>query len=399
MTFFIKALLFCTFSLQTIIFLPIGSTSNIGIAIIGCLLLLSKIDTRSSVKKTSLLPVALGVAALLIQLYYAAIDPKSTLSYLQFSFFVFAATVVFLFGIRAPTSRTIDSISSAAKASFILVFFVAFAQYAEHLATGGTTIFDLVSRHQINDNFYIRNQIVSGNFRSIGPYYEPSYLAMMILFFWTIISVAQKQKLFFYDFLLVCSAIIASSFLLAAATFLLLTYKAIAGKKIKIKTLPIYIAAIPLFLGIAYFIADTTGYLNRLTEFQNEGSSAYFRLIAPLKIIQYVLFERISPLPIGTLDSVLFQFGLVDEAGKTFDNGYYIVIANFSWLGVLLLTYLLFQLGNKIKESMRISSIRGLIPLYAVILPLFNGLIFSPEFCLIVLTLIILWKHSYDRRA
>ncbi|MCY1285900.1 putative colanic acid polymerase WcaD [compost metagenome] len=391
----IYIIIFLGFLAPTTLYLGLPGGGKIGISLFLCVILLI-ITKTGKLKKESLhlKYLMLGIFFISIQGLLLFAKFSSTLAFLQAAFFLFIMYGFLSLKDRNQTKFANTTITECAKASLLITFTICIAQYIEYHILGSRELLELISKTQINDNFYILNQLDSGKFRSIGTYYEPSYLAMMSIFFWVLINTTHPLKTLKYDFLLlgICYTSNSLSFTLGGVIMLTLKHLVLSHRSKTNFTILFYIA--PTLIIIGFFTSIAPINFDRINELQIEGSSGFYRVIAPLHIISWVLFERIIPLPLGSLSEYFYSFGLSDEIGKSFDNGYYILIAYLSWAGLALVITTSILTIRKALSQLTQKDSRALVLTYLLMLPLFNGLIFSPEFTLI---LIYLLKAYRDR--
>jgi putative colanic acid polymerase len=93
----------------------------------------------------------------------------------------------------------------------------------------------------------------------------------------------------------------------------------------------------------------------------------------------------------------LFQFGA--EQSVTLDNGLYVIVFYFGWVGLLMLFGLVaWALSRQANESIAPSVPSIVVKFWLVGSLLFSGAIFAPEFALVTLLVIVVWRESLKER-
>lgn len=98
-------------------------------------------------------------------------------------------------------------------------------------------------------------------------------------------------------------------------------------------------SAVPVFLASILLLAALGNYLStRLLSINSVGSSANYRLVAPLRVMEDVLTKNPLGLPLGSIYDVIQTYGLqmdgVDET-VSLDNGVYVIVYYFGWIGLI----------------------------------------------------------------
>ncbi|MGG6380030.1 putative colanic acid polymerase WcaD [Paenarthrobacter sp. NEAU-H11] len=158
----------------------------------------------------------------------------------------------------------------------------------------------------------------------------------------------------------------------------------------------IAIAAAGLIFGVILYAGD---YLwIRLLSFGTEGSSAYYRVFAPVEVLMDVLADAPLGMPLGSVEQVMSRYGL-EMAGvqaTSLDNGFYVIIFYFGWLGVLLLILMLAATlyASRIRSS---SAFAWVAPIWLFASLFFSGGIMAPEFA--VMTFIVVARYRSTPRS
>ncbi len=125
----------------------------------------------------------------------------------------------------------------------------------------------------------------------------------------------------------------------------------------------------------------------RLSEINTEGTSGYWRLIAPQKIIINAFSTTPFGVPFGQVENFVTSLGLVhgNTIGSSIDNGMALLIFYFGVFGVGFLIYILFQI---VKFTLLGNYKKLMFWVYAFMSLQFTGGVFLPEFTLLLVFLI-----------
>ena len=141
-------------------------------------------------------------------------------------------------------------------------------------------------------------------------------------------------------------------------------------------------------LSIPVAIASLGG---RLAEISIEGSSGYWRLIAPLTILKNVFVNYPLGVPFGQIESFLAPMGLQHGrgVGTSIDNGMYCLAFYFGWCAVFFISWLVFRLANAVLHDHFVDAVYWWYIIGAL---QFSGGIFVPEFVYPVLLVTYLYR-------
>ena len=130
----------------------------------------------------------------------------------------------------------------------------------------------------------------------------------------------------------------------------------------------------------------------RFGEINVEGTSGYWRLIAPLIITSEVVFQHPLGVPFGHMQDFIIPLGLFhgNSVGSTLDNGMYVLLFYFSWFGICFVLWMLYMLAKAIYRG----NARDIILWWFVIVSLqFSGGIFLPEYLFILLLVVFQYRN------
>jgi putative colanic acid polymerase len=119
-------------------------------------------------------------------------------------------------------------------------------------------------------------------------------------------------------------------------------------------------------------------------------------------VVGDILSSQFFGHPLGSLYDVvsryqLFQFGA--EQSVTLDNGLYVIIFYFGWIGLLVLIGLfVWALSAIRREKIGLGVPSIVVRLWLVSCLLFSGAIFAPEFACITFLVVVVWRESLKER-
>jgi putative colanic acid polymerase len=220
--------------------------------------------------------------------------------------------------------------------------------------------------------------------RSPGFYLEPSFNGLVLL---TLMyaRVRLNSEATVKTLMIGVPGLLATRSLAALITFALLALLLTQGAR-KVRQ---HFAKLSVLLGAVAALAISYQYMAvRLSTAFTPGSSANYRLIAPLRVIRDVLDDYPFGRPMGSMREVMYSYELLNGAqiGSSLDNGIYVVIYTFGWLGIAAVL----ALGVYGVLNLRVRPERATAALFILFAAIFTGAVFSPEFVaplvLIVLT-------------
>ena len=126
--------------------------------------------------------------------------------------------------------------------------------------------------------------------------------------------------------------------------------------------------------------------VSRLTSTSQQRTSANFRLDSPLTLLAQVLGNSVIGEPLGSSNQAVTTAGLIvgNQTGKSLDNGIYVYIFYFGWVGIILaggaLLYLLYR-GLTDLEFGRLAAFAIPVVLMSAV---FTGAVITPEYAVLV---------------
>ncbi|CAN5417666.1 hypothetical protein BH10ACT10_BH10ACT10_01740 [soil metagenome] len=136
-------------------------------------------------------------------------------------------------------------------------------------------------------------------------------------------------------------------------------------------------------LGLAtWFVGD---YLRaRLASASDIGSSTNYRLVAPLRLMSDTLTNAPLGHPLGSIQTIVGEYHLLlgSERGTSLDNGVYVIVYYFSWMGVLALATCAVLAAVSAYRHRDWRTIAWVTPIWLLGSLLFSGAVVAPEFVL-----------------
>lgn len=228
--------------------------------------------------------------------------------------------------------------------------------------------------------------------RAQGFYLEPSYNAFVIgtCFFVVALLKLAGPATFVLAFIGLLATRSATASILMLAILLVW---ALTGKRYRL-------GALLLLLIAAYFGGAEV--LERLGSISQTSTSGNFRILAPLPVLFDVLTTHPLGSPLGSVETVMREYDLKNgaTAGVSLDNGIYLLIFYFGWLGV---AFVGVALVGAVRATARLwtvgAGIAAQAPIWLFGSLVFSGGIFLPEYALMVgvTSLAAGWRLSQDR--
>ncbi len=167
------------------------------------------------------------------------------------------------------------------------------------------------------------------------------------------------------------------------------------------KKIPYIILSLLVLIIVIYFLLPYI--LIRLGELGSAGTSSYYRIIGPLKIVSSALTNIDGIIQFGSLYELVSSFGILNgsQVGKTLDNGIYVLIVHFSWLAILAIAVYLFCFMKIFCSEVKINrngKDKGIVILllFVPLSLMFTGAIFSPEYIFTIIAPVIARKINKD---
>jgi putative colanic acid polymerase len=134
----------------------------------------------------------------------------------------------------------------------------------------------------------------------------------------------------------------------------------------------------------------------RAISITNSESSAYYRIVAPLRTLVDVLQSHPFGYPLGSVYEVLktYRLTMAGIPQYSLDNGAYLLVFYFGWPGVLLLAALLAVSIRTLIVRRRQGGLSWIAPIWLIGSLFFSGAIMAPEFALMTGIVLVCIAHS-----
>jgi putative colanic acid polymerase len=125
----------------------------------------------------------------------------------------------------------------------------------------------------------------------------------------------------------------------------------------------------------------------RIGELGVEGASAYYRIISPLIVLRDVLQFKPLGVEFGQVEAFLMPYGLLQTGaeGNTLDNGLYVVVFYFGWVGLAAIVALV---ANAVKQLVLGNRDRAILWTMIFFSMAFSGAVFVPEFAFLIILVV-----------
>jgi putative colanic acid polymerase len=226
--------------------------------------------------------------------------------------------------------------------------------------------------------------------RAYGLFLEPSFNAFMIFFLVSALLMGDKNEgkafVYFLGSIGLLFTASASGILLTLGLFFLLIW-------LKIFRNNVVRVVLLLILPLVFVVLIPDSLLTRLNEVNVEGTSGYWRLIAPVIIITNALSIMPMGIPFGQINEFVLSLDLNHGgyAGSSLDNGLAVLLFYFGLVAFIFLAVILYKLISAIYFRNK----EGVIFWWYVLASLqFSGGIFLPEYILPMILMIYQYKKS-----
>lgn len=306
------------------------------------------------------------------ELLGASADPsRFSRTYLLWAYAIFA---IMLFSF-APLKK-IPNYSREFIIALAVVAAFSLAQVAFFKLFGSTLLYNPFGEYTYMGEYQIDRFAVGDFARAPGFYLEPSFCAFVMFFLTAAILINEKKRdvpgwLWLLSFLSIAITGSASGIIAIFSLFIMRAITSFKNRMLKLTL--IFFTPVLVGVFVTFFLAE------RFAEISVEGTSGYWRLVAPLIILSKVYAEYPFGVPLGQIEAFLLPLGLKHGAGTgtSIDNGIYYLAFYFGWLAVPFVLGLLF----KFLQSMFREDIVGVTLWWFILVSLqFSGGIFLPEY-------------------
>lgn len=299
---------------------------------------------------------------------------------------VFAITVL-LVASKAPIRGDVRLVGRAA---FLVVLILAVYSAAQVLSfdyLSTDVLFNPFGDHQYLYQYDV--ELYAYDIRAPGFYLEPSYNAFVVtsMIFVTLASNYRPAATLAIGAIAVLATQSMSGMLVYACVLLAYLLSRGAGRRVWVGvTLLIFIFTVFYFFGVGSYLLDRT------SNASVEGTSTYFRMVAPLTVIKDVLTNSVTGLPFGEVERVMSDYGLLngETVGSTLDNGVYLMIFYFGWLAIA--ATVLAVLTGVLFFGKQWTPWTFFLLGYVFLSMFYSGGIMSPEYIYVIVLAIFAWR-------
>jgi putative colanic acid polymerase len=198
---------------------------------------------------------------------------------------------------------------------------------------GSTALFNPWKSHQYLYEYDLHAHLLA--LRAPAFYLEPSFNALVITSLLFVLLLLRHRIVCAFALAtlgLLCAASVSGFAILALLS--LLSTRALPRKR-SVETRIVSRISILMLIAVSLWISRA--YLTqRVSSASIIGSSTQYRLMAPLPVLQDVLWHSPLGLPLGSIQQVLPRYDLLNGrvVGSTLDNGLYLLIFYFGWVAL-----------------------------------------------------------------
>jgi len=316
------------------------------------------------------------------------------------------ASLVVLAAFISPVKKIFFKVWSLEKISFLcLSILCAFSlmQVVLFAGWGSVILYNPFGDHQYLGKYDVSRFAASYIVRAAGLYLEPSFNAFIAITLY-VVCLLGKFRLRSSSALTLLSLFAIQSMigLLAfVALWMFIVMRALIGKDEAFKKVWIRLGLVNLMLalvvaytggvsGVINIVSGVSGvsWLSRIEELGKPSTSGYYRIVAPLGMLKDVLVNDPLGKPFGQIEQTLGYYHLLNgtQFGKTLDNGMYLLVFYFGWVGIAFLAFLLIRTVMLINSQ---GDMNELILLVFTLLSFqFSGGILLPEYVLMLVMVI-----------
>ena len=320
--------------------------------------------------------VALTASSALI----TGLEGSDPLSFLRTLALFVLAVIVMVAGSAGldPAFTRSTAFSTAISATLLIVVGLSVLQVAAG-TLGSEAFFNVFGRFQYLYEYqpYLQFNPVP---RAQGFFLEPSYDAFVIGTL-TLMSLLTGRH-----FRGTIAVGILGILMSRSATGLLLLL--IIGVVVAVRSRPAVSVVVLLGLSVVG-VASGTYLQERLESFSTSGSSTNYRLVAPLQVLGDTLLHTPVGHALGSVSKILLGYDLYNgaELGTSLDNGLYVLVFYFGWIGIVLIAVLAIVALRTMLRSGR-SAWGAVAPLWLFGTLFFSGGIMLPEYAVMTALLI-----------
>lgn len=318
------------------------------------------------------------------------------------------SSLTILFSYKLPIlARHVNSESLEKAAFACLVVLCAFSltQTVAFAGLGSTVLYNPFGQHQYLGEYDVSRFANARIIRAPGFYLEPSFNAFVITSLYAICLLGNFRL--WISSILTLSALFFIQSVTGLIVFIviwLLVLMNIQFGKSKARKTWGRLGIVNLVLALAIMFSGGVGGIvkapgadaaTRLTEINAPGSSGYYRMVAPLTVIRDVLTYNPLGKPLGHIEETLVKYQLKNgqQQGTSLDNGLYLLVFYFGWLGVVFIAFLIVNILKQIGSPTGSNKVLALGFVLASLN--FSGGILLPEY--IFLLILVLYQFRLQQ--
>ena len=330
------------------------------------------------------LAALIGLVALLLLPFVNVIGQPSErlVRYLRTdALWIFNVTAIW-WAARGSLAGRRSGIAQGAFAANVIIAGYSAAQAGLAFLTGSTALYNPFRGHQYLHEYdaALQNAGVGAWSRAPSFYLEPSFGALVMVALLAVLMLARYRVTasimvvaFGLSFNRSFTGIITFAIIVAVHLGLSLGHKVPRAIKLGVAACFALVTA----AGLRQLLAARLGELNV------EGASAYYRIVSPLIVLRDVLQFHPFGVEMGQVEAFLLPYGLLQTGaeGNTLDNGLYILVFYFGWIGVAAVVALLIA---AVRQGVRGHREKAILWSTIFFSTVFSGAIFVPEYAFLL---------------
>jgi len=308
-----------------------------------------------------------------IIVYFMEADNLDGIQWIQ-SFALFNLTYYGIYSVSRDSLKNTTILVSAIRIVIPVCF--AFSLLQSSIGFGRYHWLDIPFGNFSNLNTHKLNSLASVS-RAPGFYIEPSYNALVAICLLPVVALLKSNRQRWIYMSLISLWLLATrSFSGLMTMSIILLLKVLFTKKK---------SSIDIFILVIYALVISGYTLSRIESITQPGSSAYFRLISPIKIYTTNLEKFPLGVPLGVREMLVISSSerLEDNLVTSIDNGWLYILIYFGLFGIVFLTMIMvycLRLSLKLRNLGSEYWVFGLLPVFTLG---FTGGITMPEFILL----------------
>jgi putative colanic acid polymerase len=295
-------------------------------------------------------------------------------------------------------SGLINSLQESCAKSLIALCFFVILQVSYYKMTGDVSIFSLWGDFSYGAQGYTLKAIELGATKANGLYLEPSTLGMVCFCLLSVVVILGAKLLYIIPAIVI--VLLSGSAAGMGAVIILLIVLSFKQNELPHKWKRIkFINRIGMLSSLVFLLLVMGPYLiGRIGDVLIEGTSTYYRLIAPVQVIYDIFLDYPFGITFGMVEITLIEYGMLNglNQGTSLDNGWYLLMFYFGWVGFIM--FLLCTSGA-LWACIKGSKELGMLAVYLMLSPFFTGAVFSPEFLFLQMLVLFAYKLKVQHES